>query len=436
MKNRLMGLAALILLLVVGTGNASAATAKYIFYFIGDGMGHEHIELARQLLGDHADMLRAIPRQGTLGTVNAAGKITDSAAAGTALACGVKTENGRLGTTPDGASVDSIMKSAQRAGRRTGVVASVCLNHATPAAFYAHVKSRTQYDDIACQIADSGLDFLGGGTPNFSANFDRDGWAKKLAASGYTVTEVQTAQDFASVKPGGKHLVCHPWEYREIDKSRIGGGRQPSLADYTALAIRQLDNPAGFVLMVEGSKIDHAAHNNDGPAMLVEMSEFNAAIREAMKFYQAHPDETVIVVTADHNTGGLYFTGTVPDGYDDTGLGISSERFLSVLNKVRPDQFENFVRALNADSVGLSKSDLALGEQVFKSEANPKKRAAAVCRALWRKHDTAHHVAWKNGSHQASDVDYLLLGKGTEDIQGALPNHELVRKLKKAGGLE
>ncbi len=408
---------------------------KYLFYFIGDGMGHEHVELARRQLGKAADAFDRVPLVGALQTDNAAGKTTDSAAAGTALACGVKTANGYLGMTPDKQPAASIMAAARKAGRRTGIVTSVPLNHATPAAFYAHIDGRGQYDGIARQLATSEIDFLGGGRPILSRDFSEAAWWRLLAENGYTVHVSVSAANIARKAPEGKRLACHDWDYYAIDRDASGMTVRPDLADYTRAAIGELDHPNGFVLMVEGGRIDYAAHRNDGVAMLAEMREFNAAIDMALEFYQHHSEETIVVVTADHNTGGLHFTGPVSSGYGKTEAQVSAERLIRELNKTDMAQWENVLGVLEKLKISFSPEALKAAQTAF-ATAGQDKRAEATVRALLRERDREANIAWETGGHTSADVDLRILGAGTEAISGTMPNHELVSKLRKVSGLE
>jgi alkaline phosphatase len=305
---------------------APEAQAKYIFFFIADGFGMAQRTAAEiylysinysttdyENLGGTQLTMTTFPAQGMTTTYSADSAITDSAAAGTALACGYKTASGVLGMDSSGTvEYENIAEMAHDAGMKVGVITTVSLDHATPAAFYAHNPSRKDYYGLSMALVESGFEFFGGG--GFSMPTGKEGDQPSVfdaaVANGYTIVDNNT--DFHNLAPGvGKVIainerlivedgVCQAMPY-EIDRQE----GELSLADYTAKAIELLDSPDGFFMMIEGGEIDWLGHYNDGVADILEVLALDAAIDEAVAFYEQHPDETLIIVGSDHETGGM-----------------------------------------------------------------------------------------------------------------------------------
>ncbi len=301
---------ALLLVSVSVAGAEPSARARYVFLFIGDGMGSNQVAAVDRALaaaGRDPLVLREFPVRGMQRTRSASDEITDSAAGGTALATGVRTDNGMISMTPDGSVLRTLAEEAKSAGRKVGILSSVSLDHATPAVFYAHCHRRGSYSEIARQLADSAVDFFGGGGlagqaaehPGEPDNLQR------AISNGFVV--VRTRQALAELAPGGKVLA--------FNHRLAGSAALPSaldtlpddipLAEFTGACIRLLEQDKGFFVMVEGGKIDWACHDNDLGSMTAELLAFDQAIRQAVAFSRLHADETLIVVTADHETGGL-----------------------------------------------------------------------------------------------------------------------------------
>lgn len=261
---------------------AYASSPKYIFLFIGDGMGFSHVSVAEAFA---PLSFTQFPVLGMATNRSADSYVTCSAAAATALATGVKTNNGRVAIDPSGKSLKSIAFDFKDAGCRVGIATTVSIDHATPAAFYANNTSRDNYHAIASQLAPSGFNFFAG-----SKFLDPKDLNEKISKAGYAI--VRAKKDLAQVQPSQKMLM-------------LQDGEVWTLADFTSIGIQRLDNPQGFFFMVEGGKIDWAAHNNDGKGVLREMDGFSQAVAVAFEFYKKRPNETLIVVTADHGTGGI-----------------------------------------------------------------------------------------------------------------------------------
>ncbi len=282
---------------------------RYVFYFIGDGMGPVQVQLAEQVRsrlsaqrwGEVPD-LSDFPVQATVTTGAIGARVTDSAAAGTALATGRKTAVGVLGLAEDRRSpLRSVAFVAQDQGRRVGILSSVSLDHATPAAFYARHPNRNDYVGIASQAPVSGFDlFAGGGFLGANAGA-QDALATQFRRAGYRWVRGSVSRPRLPAVVSNARLDDESAMPYELDRQPSA----PRLADYTRQAIEWLDSPAGFLLVVEGGKIDWGCHANDATTVVLETLELMAAVGEAVRFLQRHPDETLIIVTADHETGGL-----------------------------------------------------------------------------------------------------------------------------------
>lgn len=316
---------------------------KYIFYFIGDGMGMGHVLSAqtynRMVLGNSDPILMMrFPAAGVATTYSASSPVTDSAAAGTALSTGHKTNNGMLGMNSDTVEVSSIAKTLHDAGYGVGIVTSVAPDDATPAAFYAHVPKRSMFYEIGRQAAESGYEFIAGaglrgttdkkGNPNDLTDYIRSHGVD-------IVRGAQAAADSKSRRILMLNTDSLPDHLNEIgytiDSISEPGNLNLPLVTFTALNHLQRVSPDRFFMMVEGGNIDHAGHGNDGGAAIKEILNFNQAIAVAYNFLLQHPNETLIVVTADHDTGGMAI-GNAFTGYNAhlqyiDGQRISKDRF-------------------------------------------------------------------------------------------------------------
>lgn len=307
--------------------------AKYVFLFIGDGMAPAQRTSAELYLAATASPgsrpettklnMNQLPIQGMNTTYDLTSVIPDSASTGTAIATGYKTKSGVV--SMDGAGTvryETITEVAKARGMKVGIVSAVSIDHATPAVFYAHVPSRSNMYDIAIQLGKSNFDYFGGGglvKPKGDKG-DQPDAVEAARANGYTV--VTTRADFDKLAPGsGKVLAMNatldpdkalPYE---LDRAQD----DLSIVDYTKKGIELLKNPNGFFMMVEGGKIDWAAHANDAAASIRDTLALDTAVGEALKFYAEHPRETLIIVTGDHETGGMTigFAGTQYDAFFD-----------------------------------------------------------------------------------------------------------------------
>jgi len=310
--------------------------AKYIFLFIGDGFGLAQrnsaevyvasIETAEapELAPNTKLIMNTFLAQGMTTTYSANSIITDSASAGTALATGYKTNDGVVNMDPTMTKkFKTIAEMAKERGMKIGVLSSVSIDHATPACFYAHQPSRNNFYEIAVELANSNFDYFAGGgfLASLPANRkERPDIMDLLKANGFTVTQNKT--EFEALKKGVGKVVAFD-QYLDASCALYYELERPvdsvSLAEYTRKGIELLDNPKGFFMMVEGGKIDWACHANDAAPAIIDVLAFDAAVSEGLKFYEEHPEDTLIVVVGDHECGGMTigFAGTKYDSFFD-----------------------------------------------------------------------------------------------------------------------
>lgn len=316
---------------------------KYVFLFIGDGLGFPQTQSTELFLstqkGEKVKLsYSSFPAQGITTTHAKDRYITGSAAAATAMACGEKTSIGTVAMDADKSrELKTIAEYAKEAGKKVGIISSVSIDHATPACFYAHQSSRNHYYEIALQMADSGFDYFGGGGAKGnkeSKRKDKDGNLRQdivdvMKEAGYKVA--QTQNDLENCKAGDKVFAFnHTLDsdaalYFDMDSRQ----EDISLARFTREGIRLLDNEKGFFMMIEGGKIDWACHANDAYAAITDVLAFDKAVQEALAFYEKHPRETLIVLSGDHECGGMTigFAGT---GYE-TYFGLLAEQKASYI---------------------------------------------------------------------------------------------------------
>lgn len=315
MKNKFL----FVLILAILISFSGQTKVKYIFYFIGDGMGMGHVNAAqlynRTVLNSKSPLLMmTFPIAGQVTTYSYSSPITDSAAAGTALSSGEKTKNGMVGENSDSTSIYSIARELQEHGYKIGIASTVALNDATPASFYGHTHNRNESKILTEQAAKSGYNFLGG--PMFRNTVDKTGemekeWMNIFNKNGYKIfsgyknyintdcSEIKGKMLLLSQKPQGEHVG---YTIDSIPETLTA-------AQLTNACLNHMSHIDAdkFFIMVEGGNIDWAAHANDGGTVIKEILNYQQAIAIAYQFYLAHPEETLIVVTADHDTGGMSF---------------------------------------------------------------------------------------------------------------------------------
>lgn len=271
--------------------------ARNLVLLIADGMGWAHLQAA--LVANRGELYMTRSRQmGLVRTASLDSFRTDSAAAGTAIASGVKARGGVIGLDPEGRPVDSILHQAEDAGLATGLVATSAITHATPAAFVAHQSSRNHYEAIAADFLETDIDvFIGGGLDHFTIREDGRDLVQELKESGYRVVLDPDALGFA----GERKLAALT---APVHNPRISE-RGDYLQTATRTALQVLDqDPDGFFLMIEGSQVDWGGHASSTVYIVEELLDFDQAVGLALEF-AARDGETLVVVTSDHETGGM-----------------------------------------------------------------------------------------------------------------------------------
>lgn len=387
--------------LFITTGTWAQAP-KYIIMLIGDGMGLPQIALAEAAAGRKLN-ITGMPVVGLATTCAADSEITDSAAAGTALSTGEKTSMGTISMNPGRTEpIKTIAERARDKGMRVGIVSSVSIDHATPAAFYAHVPDRDMYEQIGNQLLTSGFDYFAGGSPRWNK---RETFAtaaeyeKEAARHGYTFADTRAELAEAKGRVIATINILGEGGYTKgesalpfaIDRPSLDPENQTSLADFVRRGFELLDNPDGFFMMAEGGNIDWAAHANDAPALVREVLDFDDAVAAALEFYAAHPDETLVVVTNDHETGGLTL------GRDDRGYDSD---FSTLMGEIRS--------ADRADGVSYDNADAA-GEET----------------------DRLAGVGWTTGAHTALPATVFAIGCGAENFTGYYDNTDIPERIIK-----
>jgi alkaline phosphatase len=280
------------------TEPTSTSKPKNVILMIGDGMGTAQVYSG--IVANGGDLyLRNFTCIGFSTTYSASDFVTDSGAGGTALSAGVKTYNGAIGVNTDSVAIPNIREKAEKKGLATGVVSTSTITHATPASFVAHEKDRNMYEEIAADFLKTNIDvFIGGGKKHFTQRKDSKDLTIDLKNKGYKV--LSDINEISKVTEG--KLAGFTSEEHNLSKL-LGRGDELPIATKTAINI--LDNdPDGFFLMVEGSQIDWGGHQNNTGYIVTEVLDFDKAIGEALAFASKNK-ETLIIVTADHETGGF-----------------------------------------------------------------------------------------------------------------------------------
>ena len=478
-------------MLLSGT-TALADMPKYVFFFLGDGMSATQTQVAEAYLTtfnggratEAADLLRpenrlnmsTFPVMGMQTTYDAHALMTDSASSATAFACGLKTQSGVIGMDDSKThSYKSIAQLAAEQGRRVGVISSVSLDHATPAAYYASVPSRGDMNTIARQMAASGYEFFGGG--GLAAKEGASILASEFAAGGYTVLNSKQAILDLKTNPKSRVYCINP-ELQDakampyaIDRTDKG----LSLAEMTEVAISVLkDGPRsrpgrdqGFFLAVEGGKIDWAGHANDAMANIGDTLAFDDAVGVALEFYRRYPSQTLIVVTGDHETGGMSI-GHAPTGYTgyydrllDQKMSftavIDSEPFKAIKAKYAAN-YSNTDSNLETDSDMIALMQEAFGlDYAVLNPFQKEKLEDAFDQSMGKMNDNSNDenkflyggyepiivtithilnerasIGWTSYSHTGVPVPVYAIGQDAGRFEGFYDNTDIAKQLARA----
>ena len=448
-------------------GYAQTKTAKYVFYFIGDGMGVNQVNGTEMYLAEKEGRIGVkpltfaqFPYSTIATTYSVYNSVTCSAAAGTALATGVKTKNGTIG-------MDSLRKSplysiavkAKKAGKKVGITTSVSIDHATPATFYAHQPDRNMYYEIATDLPKAGFDFYAGSgflEPNSKANKNAPNIYTLFKEANYTVAKGY--EDFKAKKNKASKMILMQQDNTDAHSIPYAIDRKPgdlTLSQITESAISFLtkDNKNGFFVMIEGGKIDWACHSNDAATVFNEVIDMDNAVKIAYEFYKKHPNETLIVITADHETGGIalgngkYALNLKALEYQKVSETELSERIKQLRKDKQNDITWNDIKNLLSENLGLwskvklnDKQEQQLKEEYIRSFLG---KDVKLAESLYSKDEPMAALAkqilneiamvsWASGGHSAGYIPVFAIGAGAELFHGKIENTDIPKKIAQA----
>ena len=397
-----------------------AGDVKNVIFLIGDGMGANQMLLTSYLEGRELYMMQ-MPYTGYAITYSADSNVTDSAAAGTALASGYKTDNGFIGVLPNGEVVPTIAEVLAEQGYKTGVIATSRITHATPAAYYGHSNDRDAEQVLAEQLVNSNLTVaLGGGWNYFdpTRRADRKDLISVAKGNGFDyITTKQELMAYSGEKVLGLFASSHMNSVTERTPA------EPLLPEMTAKAIEILSkDDAPFFLMVEGSQIDWEGHDNDAFGIWKETVEFDEAVKVALDFAKENPD-TLVVVTADHETGGL---------------GLSTGGYTMDLEMVRKYQKTTDWVVANSKNMEELKSNVKeyYGFDLSEEEVAYLEAAGNKIEALAEITSARASLGWTTHDHTGALVPVFAFGPRAERFVGIMDNTDLPRKIASLLGVE
>lgn len=460
---------------------------KYIFLFIGDGMSYPQVQSAAYYLGTMGNnggveteklSFMNFPVNGSAQTFDSTSFCPDSASTATSISTGNKTYSGviNMDTSKTVAYETITEKLKEQLGYKIGVLTSVNLNHATPAAFYAHQASRSNYYEIGQELIASGFDYFAGGgllTPT-GKNEDLPDLYEVAETAGYTVTTTQSEIEAVSKETG--KVIAVDENLADSDSMAYAMDLQEGqweLADYVEKGIEVLDNDNGFFMMVEGGKIDWACHANDAAASINDTLALDEAVQVAYKFYQENPADTLILVTGDHETGGLTigFAGTNYDTYlkNLDNQKISFAKFDSdyvegykenktPFSQVLVDIKNNFGLLTPDDAEAEANPTLVLTEYEIEKLKSAYERTLEVGASSQKKMSQEEYVLYgtyeplsvtithilnnKSGiaftsySHTGLPVPVFAIGNGSSLFEGYYDNTDIFKKLSTLTGVK
>ncbi|MEW9798954.1 alkaline phosphatase [Alteromonas lipolytica] len=407
----------------------SGKVPRNIIMIVADGMGPAYTTAYRNFRDDPAtpqvetvvfdDIL--VGNASTYPEHNT-GYVTDSAAAATALASGVKTYNGAIGVDVNKAPLESVMARAKAKGKRTGLAVTSQIVHATPAAYIAHDESRKNYDAIADDFFDNRVNgafvadvMLGGGTRYFERQ-DRDVLAQFIDA-GYQYAD---SYNRLAAIPAGSNVIGL---FAEVAlPAALDDTRKNRLAYLTRHAIKHLENDNGYFLLVEASQVDWAGHDNDIASAMAEMHDLALTMDMLRKYVKQHPD-TLVVLTADHSTGGLTIGAR--------GDYRWSPEYIRSMKAAAETIADAMAQATSPGDYVAQQLGFALtGEEraMFDNVAqNPDVKAREV--AIKTFLDNKTNTGWTTGGHTGVDVEVFAFGRGAEAFAGQIDNTDIAKRI-------
>lgn len=462
----------LIIVCLLVTNYIFSQKAKYVFYFIGDGMGVNQV-LGTEMFQSELDgnigvkqlCFTQFPVATLATTFSATDGVTDSAAAGTALATGNKTTNGAIGILKDlETPVTSVASWAKEAGHRVGIATNVCIDDATPSSFYAHRKSRGLYYEIGTDLLKTNFDFYSGS--DFREIYDKkDSLSESLYSladkNGYVIS--RGYDDFKKKYKSANKIILFQTELAsKKDRLSLPYAIDRNVDDLSlehitrsALDFLSKDLSKGFFLMIEGAKIDWACHSNDAATVFHEIQDFDKSIKIAYDFYTKHPDETLIVVTADHETGGIVL-GT---GNYKLNLRVlkyqkvSESDFTKIINNLRYKYnnkvpwsvVQNYLKkyfgfwgdihlTLSQEQRLKDIYEKSFKNQNVKLEKSLYARNEPIASEAKRIINEIALVGWTSGGHSAGYVPVFVIGCGSERFMGRLNNTDIPLNIAYSAG--
>ena len=448
-----------------------SAEVKYVFYFIGDGMGSNQVLLAEMYrsaiqgepLGRVQTLMTTFPYSGSASSYSKTNGITDSAAAGTCLATGTKTRNGMLGLDQDSARLTTIAEELKAQGWGIGIMTTVAIDHATPAAFYAHVPNRNKYYKIGQQLAESKFDFFGGAGfhyPQGKHDDKKTNLYRNAEEASYTI--VRGFEEAKSAITNDQSQIDKLILVQAGDSGKNHGSNLPyaidrkegdlTLAQIVSTAIPFLESRhERFFMMVEGGMIDYACHGDDAATAIGEVWDMDEAMRVAYDFYLAHPDETLIVVTADHETGGLALGNSDYTLHLDLlqnqkcSAWVLSDLFTQLFKDNKKPSWET-VKALYRENLGfwetveITTDEEAKLHDLYKKACKGKAKDAknmyksvnALGAAGISLLNKKAHVGWTTRAHSAHAIPIFAIGANAHLFTGWHDNTDLVPLLRKS----
>ena len=450
---------------------SSHAEIKYVFYFIGDGMGSNQVlasemyysAIQGQPLGRVQTLMTTFPFSGSASSYSASNGITDSAAAGTCLATGSKTTNGMLGLAPDSSRLTTIAEELKAQGWGVGIMTTVAIDHATPAAFYAHVPKRNMYYKIGKQLCSSNFDFFGGAGfhhPQGKHDDKPENLYRMAEKAGYTIAhgyDEAKSQITNNKSQISKMILVQ----KDDDQGTKHGSNLPyaidrkegdlTLAQIVSTAIPFLEaRHERFFMMVEGGMIDYACHSDDAATAIGEVWDMNEAMKAAYAFYEKHPEETLILVTADHETGGLalgnsdYTLHLDLLQYQKCSAWYLSDLFTQLFKDNKQPTWEQ-AQAIYREQLGFWDSVEITEEEEMKLKGYYQAVINHQAKDTETMYKTINnmasgisllnmkaHIGWTTYAHSAHTVPIFAIGPGAQNFSGWHDNTEIVPLLRRA----
>jgi alkaline phosphatase len=454
--------------IVLVLSTTALAGQKHIFIAIGDGMGVEQIGLIdsyNHYVFDSKTNMTLLMKDATIAltkTGSADSPVTDSAAAATALATGQKTKSGMVSLDPEGKPLTTVFEAAKKKGYLTALITTDVVVGGTPAPFAAKASNRKEYDKIAEQYLNLGVDYIiGGGRQYFVPEKEEKGkktpgrkdgkdLLKEAKDKGYTV--VTKLDDFEKLEKAPKLIALFADKEINYANADRDPTTQPSLQEMTEVFLRLVSKEGKpFIAMIEGARIDHANHNNDAAASVEETRDFDAAVGVVYEFYKENKDNTTLIVTADHSNGGMSLTcykdkdKTICPTYEDLHnfkrVPFSFEKALKTLdstfkgiksgnpNMPEEEAYKKAVEQLLEEHlVGLHLSDehikaLRTQKADLVSQYNPQPSI------LGKAYFPMLFTSWATTYHTAAPTLTISVGKGSERLKGFIDNTDIAKTL-------